>query len=42
MKIAPNKPPLHAHNGMRIATLAAGTGSRKATARSAMHPRPTR
>lgn len=36
MKTAPNSPPLQVHYGMRPAMLAAGTGSRRAMARTVM------
>jgi hypothetical protein len=41
MKMAPNRPPLHAHQGMRAATLIEGKGSRNASASSAVQIVPT-
>jgi hypothetical protein len=42
MKMAPNSPPLHAYQGMRATTPADGTGSRRASANTAMQIIPTR
>ena len=41
MKIAPNRPPLHAHHGTRVAELAAGIGLRSARASRPMQAKPT-
>ena len=42
MKMAPNRPPLHAQNGTFSVTRPAGMGSRVASANSAMQIVPTR
>lgn len=42
MKMAPNRLLLYAHQGIRAITAAAGKGSRKTSASSAIHRTPTK